>query len=276
MYHLSAFWNSHFSHSFQWVTLATLSCFTSLYSCTSFGHSATMCSTVSSTTPPNWDNGDASPPHTFFCHCSWVMLDLVAQKCRYLFPFSGFPFSINPMTFLPITLSIAFFNCQSNVFSWYSASSLVLISSLLLPHLLYPRTWFLETSASMFCLSICRYFHAAVYFFYTQFSTPIKALSISVLLKCNLSTSAFGSCIPDTVNSLLVFLSNRSNSAFVPPIIPAPYVITGTVFELIAAIMFPPMSLDLNTYLLHLAYTSLDFSLIFSGLTHYFVQDGFI
>ena len=98
MYHFSAFWNPYFSHSFQWITLATRSCLTCLYSFwASLGHSATMCTTVSSATPHNWHNGKAPFRNTFCCCYLCKMLDLVLDP----------------------------------VFTWYFASSSTLISSLL-------------------------------------------------------------------------------------------------------------------------------------------------
>ena len=51
MYHFSALLNHHFSHSFQWIISATLSCLTYMYSCASFEHSETICTTVSSAVP---------------------------------------------------------------------------------------------------------------------------------------------------------------------------------------------------------------------------------
>ena len=52
LYHFSVLLNPHFSHSFQWSILATLSCLICLYSfCDSFEHSETICATLSSAAP---------------------------------------------------------------------------------------------------------------------------------------------------------------------------------------------------------------------------------
>ena len=52
MYHFSALFNPHFSHSYQCSILAMLPCLTCLYSfCSSFEHSEKICATVSSAAP---------------------------------------------------------------------------------------------------------------------------------------------------------------------------------------------------------------------------------
>ena len=67
VYHLSDFSNLHFPHSFQWITFATLSCLTCLYSfCTSFWHSATICATVSSAEPHTLQVESTFSPYPVF------------------------------------------------------------------------------------------------------------------------------------------------------------------------------------------------------------------
>ena len=105
--------------------------------------------------------------------------------------------------------------------------------------LLYSRTSFLPTSASMFSLDVCRYFLRHFTSICTQCSSPVNFLPPSALLKHNLSTSTFWWCARYSVNSFAVFpISNNIWLLTLP--------------MLIVLIMFPPLSLDLNIFLLHL------------------------
>ena len=76
MYHFSALLNAHFSHSFQWSIMATLSCLTCLYSfCVSFEHFETICATVLSATPHARQMDWTFSPYTtfliFLVHRAW-------------------------------------------------------------------------------------------------------------------------------------------------------------------------------------------------------------
>lgn len=112
MYHFSAFSNHHFSHSFPWITFATLSCLKFSYTMCylgSFGDKVCHCLT---SVPHNRHKEDTSPYTTFlmsFVHNAWSWAAVDCALC-YLFridflrPISRFTISyfIGPFPVLPL------------------------------------------------------------------------------------------------------------------------------------------------------------------------------
>ena len=102
MYHFSAILNPHFSHSFQWSILATLSCLAYLYFFyPSFEHSETMCATVSSAAPHTRKMDWAFSPNTTF------LIFLVYRTCS---------------STATIVLSVSFFKSFLQQIPWSFAS----------------------------------------------------------------------------------------------------------------------------------------------------------
>ena len=104
MYHFSALLNAHFSHSFQWSIMATLSCFTCLYSfCVSFEHFETICATVLSATPHARQMDWTFSPYTtfliFLVHRAWSFASYFPYSCSKL-SMKRFSFKLFSMLFM--------------------------------------------------------------------------------------------------------------------------------------------------------------------------------
>lgn len=172
----------------QTFSLATLPCLTCLYSSfVSFGHSATMCTTVSSTIPHNQHNGGTSSPNTvYLMFFFWTMLVLVLKKIDICCLFSNTPFSTNnPMIFCPLLHLLLFWTVHVVFFHEILLSVLFCVV-------------FHNITSTNFCQYVffwyCRYSPRIFTVIRTQSSTSIKPIPPLAPLKYNLSASDFRWC----------------------------------------------------------------------------------
>lgn len=117
-----------------------------------------------------------------------------------------------------------------------------------LPFLLAPNASLLFTAVSSSFLEFCRYISPICQFIFLR--NPLLQLSLVLLQFISntfyLHLLLFGWCAPYIVNIFLVFRSKACNSAFVHPMILAPYLMIDTALELTADMMFPKFSFDFN------------------------------